>query len=225
MINQKAFLYYSGNAPGLGILARNEKEGWQRVNFYSFGVDMDSLQKNIEDDCEDDLLKRGILASHPAQSRVIIAGGVVFKGLTCLVGEGTDAAELLQELEGGLSGFRTVNINRMSRAESISPLDVYCFTYGGKILGISRVVFFEYATQMSLVGICRDRDLNLVDELYTELSRLNEYMTIPNPLRTDERDQRVEINMFMIRHPVKEELQADFVKAIINTGGMVFYTA
>lgn len=225
MLGQKAFLYYFGSSPGLGILARNEKEEWQRINFYSFGVDMDALQKGIEEECEEDLLKQGILASNPAQSRVIIAGGVVFKGLTCLAVKGADAADLLKALEEGTSGFRTVDLNRLNKVDSISPLDVYCFTYGGKVIGISRVVFFEYATQMSLVGIFRDRDGNLVNELFGELSKLKEYMTIPNPLRTDERDQRVEINMFMIRHPIKEELQADFVKAILNTPEMVFYKA
>jgi hypothetical protein len=223
LVKQRAFLYYYKNAPGLGILARHELEGWQRINFYSFGVDMDGFLKGIEEDCEEDLLKEGILASRPAQSRVIIAGGVVFKGLTCLAGDGTDAAVLMGAFEKRVAGFRAVDPDRMRVVESISPLDVYCFTYSKKVIGISRVVFFEYATQMSLVGIYRDQDRNLVNELYEDLTRLNEYMTIPNPLRTDEKDQRVEVNMFMIRHPVKEELQADFVKAIMNIPDLSFY--
>ena len=78
---------------------------------------------------------------------------------------------------------------------------------------------------MSMVGVYRDQDRNLVDELYADLTRLNEYMTIPNPLRTDEKDQRVEVNMFMIRHPVKEELQEDFVHAIMKTSALSFYSA
>ncbi|MEW6553106.1 MAG: hypothetical protein AB1384_02330 [Actinomycetota bacterium] len=225
MIRQKAFFYYYGNAPGLGIVAHHDIEGWQRINFYSFGVDMDGFQKGVEEECEAELLREGVLASRPAQSRVIIAGGVVFKGLTCLAGEGREASQLLSAFEKGVTGFRTVDALGMQAAEVISPMDVYCFIYKKKVIGISRVVFFEYATQMSLVGVYRDQDHNLVDELSEDLSRLHEYMTIPNPLRTDERDSRVEVNMFMIRHPVKEELQGDFVRAILKTGGLTFYTA
>lgn len=225
MVKHKAFFYYYNKAPGLGILAHHGSEDWQRINFYSFGVDMDSFQKGIEEECEAELLKDGILASRPAQSRVIIAGGVVFKGLTCLAGGGREAADLMGAFEKGVNGFRAVDALDMKVAEAISPMDVYCFIYKKKVIGISRVVFFEYATQMSLVGVYRDQDYNLVDELNDDLSRLHEYMTIPNPLRTDEKDPRVEINMFMIRHPVKEELQGDFVQAILKTRELTFYTA
>ncbi len=225
LVRQKAFFYYYKNSPGLGILAHHEMEGWQRANFYSFGVDMDGFQKGIEEECEAELLEKRLLAARPAQSRIIIAGGVVFKGLTCLAGEGNKAGQMVRAFEKMVSGFRTVDARSMTAVEAISPLDVNCVTYNKKVIGISRVVFFEYATQMSLVGIYRDQDRNLVDELYADLSRLNEYMTIPNPLRTDERDLRVEVNMFMIRHPVKEELQADFVQAIMKTPALSFFTA
>ncbi len=225
MIKHKAFLYYYDKAPGLGIIAHNEPEGWRRINLYGFGVDMDNFQRGIEEGCENDLLREGVLAARPAQSRVIIAGGVVFKGITFLAGEGTTASLFMDRLERGLPAFRIVDTRAMRVADSISPLEVYCFTYGKKVIGISRVVFFEYATQMSLVGVYRDQDRNLLDELGKELSGLHQYMTIPNPLRTDERDERVEVNMFMIRHPVKEELQSDFVRAILKTRDLVFYTA
>ena len=225
MVKQRAFLYYYKNAPGVGILARNENENWERVNLYSFGVDMDSLQKDIENSCESKLIDEGILSTRLAQSRVIIAGGVVFKGITCLAGEGIKSENLISAIEGEMADFRTVDPEEMVGVESISPLEVYCYTFGKKVVGISRVVFFEYATQVSMVGIYRDQDRNLVDELFSDLSKLNEYMTIPNPLRTDEKDQRVEINMFMIRHPVKEELQGDFVKAIMRVPGLSFFSA
>jgi len=225
LVNQRGFQYFFKSAPGLGILARHEMEGWERINFYSFGVDMDNFQKGIEEECEEALLQEGILASRPAQSRVIIAGGVVFKGLTCLAGEGTGADGLMRAFEKSVTGFRIVNPDDMKAVESISPLDIYSFTYNKKVIGISRVVFFEYATQMSMVGIYREQDRNLVNELYAELTKLNEFMTIPNPLRTDEKDQRVEVNMFMIRHPVKEELQADFVKAVMKIPGLAYFTA
>ena len=225
MIKHRGFFYYYKNAPGVGILARHEQEGWERVNLYSFGVDMDALQKGIEDECEEELLDAGMLSARPAQSRVIIAGGVVFKGITCLAGEGVKAESLLGSLEKKVTGLRTVEADQMTRVEAISPLEVYCFTFGKKVIGISRVVFFEYATQMSMVGVYRDQDSNLIDELFADLHDLNEYMTIPNPLRTDEKDQRVEVNMFMVRHPLKEELQSDFVEAVMKTSGLMFYTA
>ena len=225
MVKQKALFYYYRNAPGIGILASHETEGWQRVNLYGFGLDMDALLKDIEEDCEGYLMREGMLAARPAQSRVIIAGGVVFKGLTCLVGEGVGAGRILSVMEDKVSGFRVVDAARMTRVESITPLDVYCFVYGNKVVGIARVVFFEYATQMSLVGVYRDQDRNLLDELLGSLSKLNAYMTIPNPLRTDERDGRIEVNMFMIRHPIKEELQSDFVRAIMRIPALHFYTS
>lgn len=225
MIKQKAFFYYHNDHPGLGILASHDFEGWQRVNFYSFGLDMDAFQKEIEDDCEETLLQQKVIAARPAQSKVIIAGGVVFKSLTCLAGEGVEAMESLKALESMMPGFRIINAPEMEKADSISPLNVYCFTYQKKVIGISRVVFFEYATQMSLIGIYRNQDHNLVDELYKDLSRLHEYMTVPNPLHTDEKDSRVEVNMFMIRCPLKEELQADFVGAIFKTPGLIFFSA
>ncbi len=223
MVKHKAFFYSYGEVPGLGILAANQQEGWQRLNLYGFGVDVDNLQKAIEDACEADLMARGRLAARPAQSRVVIAGGVVFKGLTCLAGEGVSAAGLLSDLEKGLPPFHALESGEMARTEEISPMRVYCFAYQGKVIGVSRVVFFEYATQVSLVGVYRDQDRNLLDELYAGLSSLQRYLTIPSPLRTDDRDQRVEVNMFMIRHPVKEELQGDFVQALIGIPGLAFY--
>ncbi|MDY6795789.1 MAG: hypothetical protein SWK76_11040 [Actinomycetota bacterium] len=186
---------------------------------------MDALLKRLEQDCEVSLLQEKVIASRPAQSKVIIAGGVVFKGLTCLVGERNEAGEVMNALEQRLDGFEVVRAPGMKVADSITPLDIYRFTYEKKVIGVSRVVFFEYATQMALVGIYRDRDRNLVNELFGHLAKLKEYMTIPNPLRTDEKDGRVEVNMFMIRHPLKEELQSDFVNAIIKTSGLSFYVS
>lgn len=224
MVKQRAFFYCYQNHPGLGIIAAHEFEGWQRVNFYAFGVDMDILQKGFEENCEASLLQEKVIATRPAQSKVIIAGGVVFKGLTCLVGEGVEAGEFVDILEKEVPDFRILNTAETKKVDSISPLELYYFTYKKKIIGISRVVFFEYATQMSLVGINRDQDRNLVDELSGELSGLHEYMTVPNPLRTDEKDPRVEINLFMIRNPLKEELQADFVEALLNAPGISFFS-
>lgn len=223
MIKQRAFFYKHHNNPGLGILAVHEYEGWQRANFYAFGVDMDALHKGIQESCEDALLQEGAIASRPAQSKVIIAGGVVFKNMSVMAGQGVEATGILDTLEKRVPGFAVVDVSGMERAESLNPLDVFCFTYGKKVIGVSRVVFFEYATQMSFVGVYRDQDGNLVNELFSELSKLHEYMTTPKPLRTDEKDDRVGVNMFMIRHPLKEELQGDFVQAILKVPGITFY--
>lgn len=223
MIKQRAFLYTYNKTPGLGILAQHEHDGWQRINFYAFGVDMDEFQKGMERECEDELLQEEVIASRPAQSKVIIAGGVVFKGLTCVAGEDKEAAEVMDILEQRMPSFTVMDAAMMEKADSITPLEIYFFTYSRKVIGVSKVVFFEYATQMALVGIYREQDRNLVDELNHDLSQLNEYMTIPKPLRTDEKDPRVDINMFMIRHPLKEELQADFVNAVIKIPSLSFF--
>jgi hypothetical protein len=224
LISKKAFFYYQDDHPGLGILASHEYEGWQRVNFYSFGLDIDDLQKELEEECEEQLLQESVIAARPAQSKVIIAGGVVFKSLTCLAGEGVEATEVLKTIERRVPDLRTLNAADMEVAASISPLEIYCFTYKKKIIGIARVVFFEYATQMSLLGVYREQDRNLVEELYRDISGLHDYMTVPSPLRTDEEDARVEVNMFMIRSPLKEELQADFVEAIFKIPGLDFFS-
>jgi hypothetical protein len=225
VVKQRAFFYYYNNDPGLGILAKHEFEGWERINFYAFGIDMDAFQKALEEESEDILLKENVIASRPAQSKVIIAGGVVFKGLTCLTVEGIDAGRVMERMEEGIDGFRLVNAAKIEHAETITPMSLYCYTYKKKVIGISRVVFFEYATQMSLAGVYRDQDGNLVNELYADLAYLNEYMTVPNPLRTDERDVRVETNLFLIRMPLKEELQSDFVNAMIKIPGLSFFAA
>ncbi len=225
MIKHRAFFYYFNHTPGVGILADHEHEGWRRANLYAFGVDMDTLQRTMEGEAGKLLMEKGILASIPAQSRVIIAGGVVFKGLTCLAGEGRDGGEVIAGLEEVVPGFNVVESGSFEHPESISPLEVYGFSYQRKVIGIARVVFFEYATQFSLAGIYRDQDRNLLDELYSVASGLHAFMTIPNPLRTEERDQRVEVNMFMLRLPLKEELQAEFVQAISGVPGLAFYMA
>lgn len=224
MVKQKAFFYSFNRTPGVGILAHHQHEGWQRVNLYAFGVDMDHLQKCLEERQGTALIDKGILASRPAQSKVVIAGGVVFKGITCLAGEGSDAESVISALEETVPDFRVVGLNRFRQPEIISPLEVYGFSFQRKVIGISRVVFFEYATQFSFAGIFRDQDRNLLDELHAGLADMHPYMTIPNALRTEERDQRVELNLFMERLPLKEELQGDFVRAVREIPGLSFYT-
>lgn len=207
----------------MGVLARHQHEGWQRVNLYAFGVDMDNLQKFLEEEKGLALIDRGILAARPAQSKVIIAGGVVLKGITCLAGEGRGAEEVVTALEETVPDFRMMGPDDFRRPEIISPLEVYGFSYRHKLIGISRVVFFEYATQFSLAGIFRDQDRNLLDELHVALTELHPYLTIPSPLRTEERDQRVELNLFMERFPLKEDLQEDFVRAIQGLPELSFF--
>ncbi|OFW59736.1 MAG: hypothetical protein A2V52_06270 [Actinobacteria bacterium RBG_19FT_COMBO_54_7] len=186
---------------------------------------MDAFQKALEEESEDILLRENVIASRPAQSKVIIAGGVVFKGLTCLAVEGINTAQVMERMETGVEGFRIVNQPKIEESQSITPLNIYSYTYKKKVIGISRVVFFEYATQMSFAGIYRDQDRNLVEELVSDLSHMSAYMTVPSPLRTDERDARVETNMFLIRMPLKEELQSDFVNALIKVPGLAFFSA
>ncbi|MGQ9475845.1 MAG: hypothetical protein ACUVRX_04090 [Actinomycetota bacterium] len=222
MIEQKAFLYLYRGKPGVGALAQHRHEGWERVNLYAFGVDMDHLQGFLEGEEGLSLIDSGILAARAAQSRVLIAGGVVLKGLTCLAGENRRAEDVVSALERKVPEFKVVRAGEFREPDTISPLEVYWFSYRRRLIGISRVVFFEYATQFSMAGIYRDRDRGLMDELHASLTELHPYLTIPNPLRTEERDQRVEINLFMERFPLKEELQSDFVRAIQEVPELTF---
>ena len=224
VVKHRAFFYAYRGTPGVGVLARHQREGWQRVNLYAFGVDMDNLQRFLEEDAGLALMDRGLMATRPAQSKVIIAGGVVLKGITCLAGEGHEAEEVVSALEESVPGFRLMGPDDFRRPETISPLEVYGFSYRRKLIGIARVVFFEYATQFSLAGIFRDQDRNLMDELHAALTELHPFLTIPNPLRTEERDQRVEVNLFLERFPLKEDLQQDFVCTIQGMPGLSFYS-
>ncbi len=223
MIKHKAFFYAYGETPGVGVVARHQHEGWQRVNLYAFGVDMDSLQRYLEEEKGLSLIERGVLAARPAQSKVIIAGGVVLKGLTMLAGEDHTGEEVVSALERTVPDFRVMGPGDLRRPEIISPLEVYGFSYRRKLIGVSRVVFFEYATQFSLAGIYRDLDRNLMDELHGVLAELHPYLTIPSPLRTEERDQRVELNLFMERLPLKEDLQEEFVRSIQTMPELSFF--
>lgn len=222
MLKQKAFMYEFQGKPGLGIIASHSYEGWERVNLYAFGLDMEELQKGLEEGVEGKLMDMGMLSSKPAQSKVLVAGGVVFKGITCLVSSEGKGPDLVSALEKELEGFKVLSPAELETPSIISPLEVYLFTYRDSILGLSRVIFFEYSTQVALVGLYRDKDRSLLDELYSQLLNLNVYMTVPSPLKSEDQDGRVGIGMFMIRHPLREELQGDFVEAIRNIPGLRF---
>lgn len=214
MLKQKAFMYEFGGKPGLGIIASHDYEGWERVNLYAFGLDIEELQKALEEGAEERLMKNGLLSSKPAQSKVLVAGGVVFKGVTCLVSRQGEGSALVSALERELDGFRVVGPEDMESPSIISPLEVYFFIFQDAVLGLCRVIFFEYSTQMALVGLFREKDRSMVEELHSRLCELHVYMTVPSPLKTEDHDARVGIGMFMIRHPLREELQGDFVAAI-----------
>lgn len=222
MVKQKAFMYEFRKKPGLGIIASHQYEGWERVNLYSFGIDMEELQKALEEGLEEKLLAEGVISSKSAQSKVLVAGGVVFKGITCLVSQMGGGMPLVTILERELDGFEVVSPAELESPALISPLEVYFFIFRDAVLGLSRVIFFEYSTQVALVGLYRGKDKALVDDLFSHLSQLQMYMTVPSPLRTDDHDSRVDVGMFMIRHPLREELQGDFVEAIKNIPDLTF---
>ncbi len=222
MVRHRAFFYRFDRSLGVGVLAHHHYEGWQRANLYAFGVDMDAFLKKLEER-EEALIQSGIMACRTAQSRVVVAGGVVFKGITCQAAQDVDAQKMLSAMEDGVEGFKVADAGSFQVAKTISPLEVQGFSYGKKVIGISKVVFFEYATQISLAGIYRDQDRNLMDELHAGLASLNAYMTIPSPLLTLERDPRVELNLFLLRVPLKEELQSDFVRAVSELPELEFY--
>jgi hypothetical protein len=215
-------MYEFRGKPGLGIIASHGYEGWERVNLYAFGLDMEELQKALEEGVEEGLMRSGMLCSKPAQSKVLVAGGVVFKGVTCLVSQEGEGPVFVSALERELDGFQVVSPEELGRPPIISPLEVYFFVFRDTVLGLSRVIFFEYSTQVALVGLFRERDRNLLNDLYSSLAELHMYMTVPSPLKTEDHDSRVGVGMFMIRHPLREELQADFVDAIRSIPGLAF---
>ncbi len=223
MIKQKAFYYVYGNNPGLGVLAENQQDGWRRLNFYAFGINIDEMQKSLSHYIETDPDARKMM-SVPAQSKSVLAGGMVFKGMTCLLEEEKEFQESLVFLEKGLEGFRIINPEALKRVEQFDPMENYWFMYKGIVPGLTKVIFFEYATQMAFMGLAREKDLPVVEEFYLDLEKLKDYITIPKPLRTDEYDPRADVYLYMIRNPLREELQGDYVQKLTDISGMDLYT-
>ncbi len=223
MIKQKAFYYIYQDNPGIGVLAENQQDGWRRINFYAFGVNIDEMQKNLTHYIETDARAREKI-SVPAQSKSVLAGGMVFKGITCLMEEGSEFQESLSHLERELENFRTIDPGILKRVEQFDPMRNYWFMYKGIVPGLTKVMFFEYATQMAFMGLAREKDLPMVEEFYLDLESLKDYITIPKPLRTDEYDPRADVYLFMIRNPLKEELQGEYVQKLTNINDLELYT-
>jgi hypothetical protein len=205
-------------------LAENAQEGWRRINFYAFGINVDELQKAIADQYGESSQIREALSSIPALSRAVLAGGLVFKGISCLLKEGNVLEETLSLLERSVPSLRILEPQDLREIEILKPVESYWLMYKGILPGLTRVIFFEYATQIAFMGLAREKDLPVVEEFYLDLERLHDYTTIPKPLRTDEYDARSDIYLFLIRNPLKEELQGDYVKKLIQMEGLKLYT-
>jgi len=100
----------------------------------------------------------------------------------------------------------------------------YWLMYKGILPGLTRVIFFEYATQFAIMGMSRERDLHIVEELYADMERLHGYITIPKPLRNDEYDARSDIYLYIIRNPLREELQGEYVQKLLEIEGLDVYS-
>ncbi len=222
MIQQRGFLYLHQEKPGLGIAASNPDEGWLRLNFYAPGPRIDRLHLHLQEAYDAGALE-DIMRTVPATGAAIVAGGVVFKSISCLANPERESMEMLESLEQKVNGFAIRHPRDLERAESIDPTRTYWTIYGHQVLGELRVVFFEYATQLAIMGVARAQDLGLVDEIYDGMQRLKDYYTVPNPLRTQEFDARVEITMFMIRVPLKELTEAEFAKKITMLPGLAIF--
>jgi len=222
VIQQKGFIYLHQERPGLGIAASNPDEGWMRLNFYAPGLEIDRLHLDLRASHGEGALE-GLMRTVPTTGAAIVAGGMVFKSITCLANPERESMEMLKALEKQVNGFAIRYPRDLVRAESIDPSRAYWTIYGHQVLGQLRVVFFEYATQVAIMGVARAQDLGLVDEIYDGLQRLKDYYTVPNPLRTQEFDARVEITMFMIRVPLKEEAELEFTKKIAMFPGLAIF--
>ncbi len=224
MITQRAFFYAFNGEPGLGILAENNNENWKRLNFLAFGINADELQKSLKSYHEGSPEGNSVMTSNPAFSKVVLAGGVVLKGLTALISPEADLGTLLRKLEKDVAGLVIPGAGDIREVDAFNPM-MNCWTmYKGIIPGLTKVIFFEYATQFAIMGMSRERDLHVVEELYADMEGLREYITIPKPLRTDEYDARSDIYLYIIRNPLKEELQGDYVKRFLKIEGLAVYS-
>ncbi len=222
MIQQKGFIYLHAEKPGLGIAAVNPDEGWMRLNFYAPGREIDRLHMDLQAAYDGGELE-GLLRTVPSAGAAIVAGGVVFKSMSCLANPDRESMEVLRGLEEKVNGFAMRYPRDLVRAESLDPTHAYWTIYGNQVLGQLRVVFFEYATQVAIMGVARAQDLGLVDEIYDGMQRLKDLYTVPNPLRTTEFDTRVEVTMYMIRVPLKEETQLEFTKRLVMLPGLAIF--
>lgn len=220
MVKQKAFFYAFQGNPGMGILAENVDEGWKRVNFFAFGLNADELQKSLKQFHDDTVEGAEMLAAIPAPSKAVLAGGMVFKGLTCLLRPEADLAGALQVMERAIEGLDVPQPADLKQVEVFNPMESYWMMYKGILPGLTRVIFFEFATQFAFMGMSRERDLHFVEDLVADLEKLNEYTTIPKPKRTDEYDARSDIYLYIIRNPLKEELQGDYVQKVLEIEGL-----
>ncbi len=222
MIQQKGFIYLHQDKPGLGIAALNLDESWLRLNFYAPGKEVDRLHMDISAAYEGGELE-GVLRTVPSAGAAIVAGGVVFKSISCQANPEEESMEILRTLENKVNGFVMRYPRDLVRAETIDPTHAYWTIYAHQVLGQLRVVFFEYATQVAIMGVARALDLGLVDEIYDGMQRMKDFYTVPNPLRTTEFDPRVGVTMFMIRVPLKEETQMEFAKRIAMLPGLALF--
>ncbi len=222
MIQQRGFIYLHQGRPGLGIAAHNPDESWTRLNFYAPGREIDQLHLELRRAYGEGMIN-DIVRTVPAAGASIIAGGVVFKSITCLADPAGESMQMLKSLEGAVDGFAMRYPRDLVRADAIDPTRTYWTIYAHQVLGQFRVVFFEYATQVAIMGVARAQDLGLVDEIYDGMQKLKDFYTVPNPLRTHEFDPRVEITLYMLRVPLKEETETEFAKRIAMLPGLVIF--
>lgn len=224
MVNQRAFFYTFEGNPGMGVLAEHVEEGWKRVNFFAFGLNADELQKSLKRFHDETPAGGEMLSSVPVPSKAVLAGGMVLKGLTCLLRQEADLAQALRSMEDSIEGLTVPQPSELKRVEAFNPMENYWMMYRGILPGLTKVIFFEFATQFAFMGMSRERDLNLVEDLAVALEGLKDFATIPKPKRTDEYDARSDIYLYIIRSPLKEELQGEFVKQVLKIEGLEIFT-
>ncbi len=126
-------------------------------------------------------------------------------------------------MERGLESLAVLRPELLREADVFNPMQSYWTMYKGLLPGITRVIFFEYATQFACMGMAREKDLPVVEEFYADLEKLREYITIPKPLRTDEYDPRSDIYLYLIRNPLKEEMEGEYVQRLLEIEGLKVY--
>jgi hypothetical protein len=223
MITHRGFLFNYGSSAGLGVTASSVDPGWTRINLYGDGRDLDPLQVGLTAVTEPRSEGEQVGFSHPAPAASIAAGGLVFRGISLLSVQPDEPLRLLGRLTQRLAGLRIMPPGKLVSAAVLEPGATYWGLYRERIPALVRLVRFDYAMQLVLMGMCRERDLPLVDDWCSELGRLRDLVSVPKPLCTRQADARVNVNIFMVRAPLHDGTAEELSKRLVVFPGMRFY--
>lgn len=223
MVKHKAFFYGFGNSKGVGVVGVNEYEEWKRVSFYSFGKDIDEFYMELIKQHSSGEIGEDVMRGAPSVIRSVIAGGVVFRSMNCVLPFGIEVEDLLERISEKVKLFSVIEEDDIEKARFINPASAYWYVYRNTLLGVCRVIFFEYGTQFAFSGIYRPQDKLLLEQLSEAFGDFKECFTVPHPLISEVLDERMQITLYVLRSPLKEEMEDKFVSGIISVQEIDFF--